>query len=207
MAFTISPSIQIERDADGAVRNLSHGGQPYGPLANILNAQMLAEIYLRDVAAIYGNNPTWLSVLRLSPSSVVRNAATELRFGQEEAITGTATVSVQQTYFGAPNWGGRPDGEHANDATSRDGVTEYIARGHRHSQTHARCQVWAGGERRRKISRRSESIARLVYNLEGKKSRSPRMRLEGQNLTRLRVRTMFVPGTLASLIKKSRQGG
>jgi hypothetical protein len=35
MASSISPSVQIERDAGGAVRSLSHGGPRYGPPANI----------------------------------------------------------------------------------------------------------------------------------------------------------------------------
>ena len=48
MAFTISQSVQIERDASGAVRSLNHLGQPYGPTDIVLTPRALAEIYLRD---------------------------------------------------------------------------------------------------------------------------------------------------------------
>jgi hypothetical protein len=104
MAFTLSPAVQVERDADGNVRSLNHGGQPYGPLANVLNARKLAESYLNDVAAVYGIDPTWLGALDLRPSGKVENAGTELRFAQQDAATGTATASFQQTHFGLPVW-------------------------------------------------------------------------------------------------------
>jgi hypothetical protein len=69
-----------------------------------MNAQALGEAYLRDVAAIYGIDPSWLDSLAKTPSDVVENAGTELRFGHQDAITGTATVSFQQTHFGLPIW-------------------------------------------------------------------------------------------------------
>ena len=64
----------------------------------------LGEAYLRDVAAIYGIDPSWLGSLAKTPSDVVESAGTELRFGHQDAITGTATVSFQQTHFGLPIW-------------------------------------------------------------------------------------------------------
>jgi zinc metalloprotease ZmpB len=39
-----------------------------------------------------------------SPSNGVEDAGTELRFSRQDAITGTATVSFQQTHFGLPVW-------------------------------------------------------------------------------------------------------
>jgi hypothetical protein len=104
MAFILSPAIQIERDRTGRVRGLNHLGQPYGPLANVLNAQRLAETYLHDVATIYGIDPAWLNALAQSPSDVLENVGTELRLRRHDAITGTATVSFQQTHFGLPVW-------------------------------------------------------------------------------------------------------
>jgi hypothetical protein len=104
MAFTLTPAVQIERDANGNVRSLNHGGQAYGPVPNVLNAQKLAEAYLIDVAGIYGIDPAWLSALALRPSGKVENAGTELRFAQQNAVTGTATASFQQTHFGLPVW-------------------------------------------------------------------------------------------------------
>jgi len=64
VAFVLSPSVQIERDTAGRVRGLDHLGQPYGPLALILNEPALAEAYLHDVAATYGINPGWLNALK-----------------------------------------------------------------------------------------------------------------------------------------------
>ncbi len=104
MAFIISKSVYIERDSSGAVRGLNHLGQPYGPLAAVLNARKLGEAYLHDVAAYYGIDPAWLKALGQSPSDVIEDAGTELRFSRQDAITGTATVSFQQTHFGLPVW-------------------------------------------------------------------------------------------------------
>jgi hypothetical protein len=104
MAFVLSPSVQIERDAAGRVRGLDHLGQPYGPLALILNEPALAEAYLHDVAATYGINSGWLNALKQRPSETIENAGTELRLNRSAAITGTATVSFQQTHFGLPIW-------------------------------------------------------------------------------------------------------
>lgn len=104
MAFLLSPAVQIERDSTGGVRALNHLGQPYGPIASVLNAQTLADTYLLDVASIYRIDPSWLTSLAKSPSNVLENVGTELRFGGRDAITGTATVSYQQTHFGLPVW-------------------------------------------------------------------------------------------------------
>jgi hypothetical protein len=104
MPFTISPSVQVERDAGGNVRSLNHLGQPYGPLADVLNPQNLAAAYLHDVATIYGIDPAWLSGLGASPSDAIEDAGTELRFSTQDTVTGTATVSFQQTHFGLPVW-------------------------------------------------------------------------------------------------------
>jgi hypothetical protein len=104
MDFLLSPSVQIERDRSGNIRSLSHGAQPYGLELGILDAQKLAEAYLRDVAAIYDIDLNWLKALDQNPSDAVSNAGTELRFAQQGTITGTATVSFQQTHFGLPVW-------------------------------------------------------------------------------------------------------
>jgi zinc metalloprotease ZmpB len=104
MAFAMSPAVQIERDASGVVRGLYHLGKPYGPLAGVLNAQKLAETYLHDVVTIYGIDPALLNALTKNPSEVIENTGAELRFDRQDAITGTATVSFQQTYFGLPIW-------------------------------------------------------------------------------------------------------
>jgi zinc metalloprotease ZmpB len=106
MVIIISPSVQVERDSTGAVRGLNHLGQPYGPLANVLNPQKLAEVYVEDAAAIYGIDPTWLKALAQNPSDVIEDAGTELRFSRQDVSIGTATVSFQQTQFGLPVWEG-----------------------------------------------------------------------------------------------------
>lgn len=104
MAFTLTPAVQIERDSKGNIRSLNHGGQPYGSIPNVLNVQRVAEAYLNDVAGIYGIDPAWLGALGLRPSGTVEKAGTELRFAQQDAVTGTATASFQQTHFGLPVW-------------------------------------------------------------------------------------------------------
>ena len=91
LTFIISQSVQVERDPTDGVRGLNHLGKPYGPLPNILNAQKLAEAYLHDVASIYGIDPALLNALAQSPSDVVEDGGTELRYSRQEAITGTAT--------------------------------------------------------------------------------------------------------------------
>jgi hypothetical protein len=57
---------------------------------------------INDVAGIYGIDPAWFGALDLSPSGKVENAGTELRFARQDAVTGTATASFQQTHFGLP---------------------------------------------------------------------------------------------------------
>ncbi|GLQ91273.1 hypothetical protein [Dyella acidisoli] len=104
MAFILSPAVQVERDSTGTVRGLMHLGQPYVASALVLNAQRLAEIYLQDVATIFSIDPSWLTALSATPSDALENVGTELRFGRQDTITGTATVSYQQTHFGLPVW-------------------------------------------------------------------------------------------------------
>lgn len=104
MAFIMSPAVQIEHGPGGRIVGLNHLGQPYGPLTGVLNAQKLAEAYLHEVVTIYGIDPALLNALTQSPSEVIENAGAELRFARQDAITGTATVSFQQTYFGLPIW-------------------------------------------------------------------------------------------------------
>jgi hypothetical protein len=104
MSFTLSPAVQVERGPDGKVRSLSHSGQPYGIELGSLSIQQLAKSYLSDVAEIFGIDAKWLGALDLRPSDKLENAATELRFAQQDAIPGTATASFQQTCFGLPVW-------------------------------------------------------------------------------------------------------
>ena len=104
MAFVMSPAVQIERGPGGRIISLNHPGQPYRPVAGVLNAQKLAEAYLHDVGTVYGIDPALLNALTQNLSEVIENTGPELRFGHQDAITGTATVSFQQTYFGLPIW-------------------------------------------------------------------------------------------------------
>src|SRR5262249_48776633 len=104
MPFNTSESVQIERDASGRIISLNHLGQPYRAADIDVNVQQLGEAYLHEVAVYYGIDPAWLDSLAKNPSDVVEDAGTELRFGHLDAITGTATVSFQQTHFGLPVW-------------------------------------------------------------------------------------------------------
>ncbi len=113
MAFELTRNVQVRRDSEGRVRQLSHTAEPYRPaavelaaagLSDTLTPRALAEQYLRDVSDILELKPSsignFAAGLNASPSA----ASDELRFKEEKSITGAATVSYNQTMFGLPIW-------------------------------------------------------------------------------------------------------
>jgi len=58
----------------------------------------------RDGRLHLSHRSVLVGLIGKDPSDVVESAGTELRFGRQDAITGTATVSFQQTHFGLPIW-------------------------------------------------------------------------------------------------------
>lgn len=105
MAFQITPGVEVERDTAGAVRSLQHVTVPYTPVGAVaLNASSVAEVYLRDVASIYGFDPALLAALDTPPSDQIIAEATQLHLVGAQRALGATTVSYQQTHFGLPVW-------------------------------------------------------------------------------------------------------
>lgn len=113
MAFQITDNVNVERDPDGVVRQLEHVQEPYvaQPNASLgftqeTSPRALAEDYLREVAPLYGFSEM------LSPGEAglglrdVEPAETgaQVRFVEEKPVTGTTTLSYEQTYQGIPVW-------------------------------------------------------------------------------------------------------
>jgi hypothetical protein len=104
MAFQVTRYVSFERDAAGLVIGLQHLTKPFTTSSN-LDSQSLASAYLRDVAGIYSIPTRWTAALEIKPSAGIEaGSSTELRFSSWNAVTGTVTVSFQQTYFGLPIW-------------------------------------------------------------------------------------------------------
>jgi hypothetical protein len=113
MAFQLTPNVQVRRDRDGRVRQLSHPAQPYQPeavdlvargMVDTLTPRALAEQYIRDVSDILGLAPAVTGNFAAGFSSSPSGAAEDLRFKEEKAVPGAATVSYNQTVFGLPIW-------------------------------------------------------------------------------------------------------
>jgi hypothetical protein len=114
MPFDLTPNVEIRRDREGRVRQLSHGHEPYRPAAidmhvmglsaDAITPRTLAEQYLRDVAHVYGLSAGMTANLAAAPTSAPSSAPTELRFKEEKAVASTATVAYDQTHLGLPVW-------------------------------------------------------------------------------------------------------
>ena len=103
MPFILTPNVSVERGSAGFVTGLQHLTEPFldAPAAG---AKSLATAYVREVASIYGIPNSWIQSLSDSPSTRLETAGTELRYSRHDALSGTTTVSFQQTHFGLPVW-------------------------------------------------------------------------------------------------------
>jgi hypothetical protein len=105
MAFNITSEVTIERDTAGAVRSLQHLAQAYQPEGVLAqNATAVASAYVRDVATIYGFDPSMLGALDSPPSETIIDETARLQIVGSQGGLGTTIVSYQQTYFGVPVW-------------------------------------------------------------------------------------------------------
>lgn len=105
MAFTITPNVDVERDAQGVIRHLRHLQEPYvstGLAAPTPRA--MAMDYVRDAATIYGIDHSLLSDLGKQVGKELIEEGSQLRFAEEKSLMGTTVVSYVQTYFGLPIW-------------------------------------------------------------------------------------------------------
>jgi hypothetical protein len=112
MPFELTPNVQVRRDRDGHIRQLSHPAQPYRPDApsiaafggaDAMTPRVLAEQYLKDVSDVLGltaSTDNFAAGFAASPST----AGEDLRFKEEKAVAGATTVSYNQTRFGLPIW-------------------------------------------------------------------------------------------------------
>src|SRR5215213_2146588 len=97
MAFEITPNVQVSRDRNGRIRQLSHAQQPYRLEAvdfaleaavAPLTPRVLAEQYIRDVAEILELAPESLGNFAAEATLAPSPADTELRFKEEKTAAG-----------------------------------------------------------------------------------------------------------------------
>src|SRR5688500_14824501 len=102
MPFQITPNVQVRRDRQGRIRQLSHTAEPYRPdavdLAAVADAnagltpRVLAEQYIRDVSSVLelpSSTDNFAAGLAASPSA----ADEDLRFKEEKSVGSATTVS------------------------------------------------------------------------------------------------------------------
>lgn len=113
MPFELTPNVEVRRDRDGRVRQLSHPSAPYTPEATdlaaagqseVLTPRALAEQYIRDVSGILGLAASATGNFAASAAASPSGAPEDLRFKEEKTTAGTATVAYSQTILGLPIW-------------------------------------------------------------------------------------------------------
>lgn len=105
MAFTITANVDVQRDRQGRVEQLTHIFEPYpGGSDRGRDARALAIAYLRDVAEIYRINRDWFAGIDKEASLGPENVGTELRFAEQKELQGTITTAFAQTHMGIPVW-------------------------------------------------------------------------------------------------------
>lgn len=104
MTFTITPNVNVGRDADGHIRSLEHLMEPYVGSGTARTSIGLAEEYLRDVAQYYEIAGPFLIHLDIPVGAQLTEEGTEVRFAGMKSLLGTDTVSFAQTHFGLPIW-------------------------------------------------------------------------------------------------------
>ncbi|MBC9032305.1 hypothetical protein IAG41_07870 [Sphingomonas sp. JC676] len=91
---------QLENDDHGRVRLINHNQMPISmESASPLQA---AQKYLHDVAGIYGIDAAQLTELFLAPERMPIDAKVSFRLLEDKRVSGSAVVSIVQTYFGLP---------------------------------------------------------------------------------------------------------
>jgi hypothetical protein len=104
MALNLGPNVDVQKDAAGRIRQLTHLFDPYTDTQRD-TPRALAAKYLADVAKLYGIVPAWLDGLKRVPGSEPEaGAPTELRFGEEKELHGTTTIAFALTHAGLPVW-------------------------------------------------------------------------------------------------------
>lgn len=113
MAIELTPDIQVSKDDDGRIRQMTHMQRQYHPAASDLLAsgvsivagpRALAEQYLRDSAYLYNFSAEQTSNFAAAVSSSPTDAGVELRFKEEKVVGSSVTISYDQTLYGLPIW-------------------------------------------------------------------------------------------------------
>ena len=105
MAFTVTPNVEIRRDARGIARAIEHLQQPFTATGFAArNPRAAAAEYVREVAQIYSIDPAMLEGIDREPEGRLTNEGSRLRFGAENRTLETAVVSFVETHFGLPIW-------------------------------------------------------------------------------------------------------
>ncbi|MDR6859875.1 hypothetical protein [Variovorax guangxiensis] len=113
MTIDLNPDIQVRKDDQGRIRQLSHAQRQYHPVAAdmlaagvaaITGPRALAEQYLRDSAHLYDFAAEQTGNFAAAISAGPTDAGVELRFKEEKAVGSSVTVSYDQTLYGLPIW-------------------------------------------------------------------------------------------------------
>ena len=108
MPFELTQEVEVHRDTDGYVTQLSHVERPYSSqeagISNPTRAEV-AEQYVRDVTAIYGIDEEETTSLREAlPPGPVTETVKLRRVEEKNIIDTTAVITFQQTADGLPIW-------------------------------------------------------------------------------------------------------
>jgi len=105
MSFKITPSLQIIRDREGFVRQISHQQEPYAPkIEGKPTPQALADQYLREVAEFYGIDRKWLENLEKPIGQEITDEGTMLQRVREKTTNSRIVIAYRQTHFSLPIW-------------------------------------------------------------------------------------------------------
>ncbi len=100
--FDAARNVYVDRDADGAGRQLSHVHAPV--VIDGESARHVAQAYLHRFADLLGVSSEELRHLDAPPSQTLEEAGTEVRFLEEKAQFDTVSIAYSQTRFGLPVW-------------------------------------------------------------------------------------------------------
>jgi hypothetical protein len=109
MAFEVNLEVQLRKDEEGRVRQLSHPLKPYSASDAGLDADQslraLADQYVRDIQPILSIPLESTTALPDAfETTIPSDAPMELRFAGEKRIAESATVTYAQTQFDIPVW-------------------------------------------------------------------------------------------------------
>ena len=100
--FDISHGVNVTKDIQNIVREISHLQQPFKTDAQ--TPQQAAQIYLEKYQDLFKIKPEELKKIGLPPEDELLDTKIEYRLVEEKTFFDVTTVGYQQTYFGLPVW-------------------------------------------------------------------------------------------------------